>query len=323
MASLFSSYPVVLIEQWAYTSDLLSSNLRTSPTTEVVRQVLNLSYNNLTHYLKTCLLYLNMYPEGYTICKDDLVMQWVAEGFIDAAEGRDMERVAMSYFDELIDRRFLQLACIKYNNAMVSCTVHDTVHDLIAYKSVEENFVMVVDSYRKNVELLDKVHRLSIQFDDTENAKKPADIRSSQVRSLFFFGLFRCMPSIRDFKLLRLLNLQLSGHHGDDVVDLTGISELFHLRYLKVASDVCIELPKCRVSDTRKKEANGHKQLTRPTPRALAPSCPTLRAWAPSRPTPRVRAPSRPTPRAWALSRLTPQGRNLPRSTPRGRIPLA
>jgi hypothetical protein len=54
------------------------------------------------------------------------------------------------------------------------------------------------------------------------------------------------MPSIREFKLLRVLNLNLSGYDDDDedIIDLTWISELLRLRYLKVASDVCIELPK-------------------------------------------------------------------------------
>jgi hypothetical protein len=52
------------------------------------------------------------------------------------------------------------------------------------------------------------------------------------------------MPCIREFKILRVLNLQLSDHCGDhDPIDLTGISELFLLRYLKIASDVCIKLP--------------------------------------------------------------------------------
>jgi hypothetical protein len=52
------------------------------------------------------------------------------------------------------------------------------------------------------------------------------------------------MPCIREFKLLRVLNLQLSGHpDNNNVADLTMISELFQLRYLKIACDVYIKLP--------------------------------------------------------------------------------
>uniref|UniRef100_M8BJT0 Chitin-inducible gibberellin-responsive protein 2 n=1 Tax=Aegilops tauschii TaxID=37682 RepID=M8BJT0_AEGTA len=210
---------------------------------EGTRQALNLSYNNLPHYLKICLLCLNMYPEGHTIWKDDLVKQWVAEGFIHTTEGQDMEKVAASYFDELINRRFIQTLCSKYNNEVLSCTVHDVVHDLIADKCSEENFNMVIDSSRRNVALSQKVRRLSLLFGDAKYVKTPANMRRSQVRSLTIFGLFESMPSISEFKLLRVLNLQLSGYGDRNTINLTGISDLFQLRYLKIACDICIQLP--------------------------------------------------------------------------------
>uniref|UniRef100_A0A453JJS8 NB-ARC domain-containing protein n=1 Tax=Aegilops tauschii subsp. strangulata TaxID=200361 RepID=A0A453JJS8_AEGTS len=231
------------IDLLTYIQQSLSSSLSTS---EKTRQALNLSFNNLPRYLKTCLLYLNMYPEGQIFFKDDLVKQWVAEGCIDTAEGQDMVKLAESYLDQLIGRRLILPICINYNNEVLSCTVHDMVHDLIAYKSEEENFVLVIDHSQANVSLSHKVRRLSLLLGGARYAKKPANIRKSQVRSLRFFGLSECMPCIRDFKLLRVLNLQLPGHGGDadaDSFDLTGISELFQLRYLKIACDVCIELP--------------------------------------------------------------------------------
>uniref|UniRef100_A0A8R7QXX3 NB-ARC domain-containing protein n=1 Tax=Triticum urartu TaxID=4572 RepID=A0A8R7QXX3_TRIUA len=91
----------------AYTRDALRSYLWSNSTSERTKQVLNLSYNNLPHYLKTCLLYLNMHPEGSIICKDDAVKQWVVEGFIAPRKGKEqgqdwMEKVAGIYFDELI-----------------------------------------------------------------------------------------------------------------------------------------------------------------------------------------------------------------------------
>ncbi|VAI00321.1 unnamed protein product [Triticum turgidum subsp. durum] len=189
-----------------------------------------------------------MYPEGSIIFKYDLVRQWVAEGFLAASEGQNMEQVAGMYFDELVDRRFIQPVSINFYNEVVSCTVHDVVHDLIAHKSVEENFVVVVDHNQKILALSHKVRRLSLQLGDAKYAKIPANIRKSQVRSLGYFGVSECMPCIGEFKLVRVLNLQLSGHHNGDqdlAIDLTGISELFLLIYLKIVCDVCIKLPGC------------------------------------------------------------------------------
>ncbi|KAM0857420.1 hypothetical protein ACQ4PT_048493 [Festuca glaucescens] len=239
----------VSLDLLAYTRDSLRSHLCSHSTSERTRQVLNFSYNNLPHYLKTCLLYLHMYPEGSIICKDDLVKQWVSEGFIATSKGKEqeqdmLEKAAGMYFDELIARRFIQPVYINYNNQVLSCSVHDVVRDLIAHKSAEENFIVAVDYNRKHIALSHKVRRLSLVFGDAKYAKTPANIRKSQVRSLRLFGLFECMPCIREFKLLRVLNLELSDYNGDhDLIDLTGISELFQLRYLKIASDVCINLP--------------------------------------------------------------------------------
>ncbi|KAM3206426.1 hypothetical protein ACQJBY_061868 [Aegilops geniculata] len=175
-----------------------------------------------------------MYQEGYTFCKDDLLKQWMAEGFIDITEGDDVEKVAETYLRQLIGRRFIQ-PILNYNNEVLSCAVHDVVHDLIARKSAEENFIVAIDYSQNNVELSHKARRLSLLFGDARYAKTPANIIKSQVRSLRFLGSFEGMPSIIDFKLLRVLNLQLSSHDGD--VDLTGVSELSQLRYLKIACD--------------------------------------------------------------------------------------
>lgn len=243
IASLLASQPVVSMRLWIHICNSLRPDLWTDSTSDGMKQVLNLCYNNLPHYLKNCMLYLNKYPEGYKISKDALVKAWVAEGFINVTKDLGMEKVAARYFDELIGRRFIQPIEINYNDEVSSCTVHDLVRDLIAQKSADENFIVIIDGYRKNVGLIDKVRRLSVQFFYSKYTKVPSNIKRSQVRSLTFFGLLRCMPSITDFKLIRVLNLQLVGHLGENTLDLTGISVLFQLKYLKIVCDICIELP--------------------------------------------------------------------------------
>ncbi|KAI5015916.1 hypothetical protein ZWY2020_059455 [Hordeum vulgare] len=55
------------------------------------------------------LLYLSMYQQGYVIKKDELVKQWVAEGFLSANGGQDTQEIAGSYIDELISRGIIKL----------------------------------------------------------------------------------------------------------------------------------------------------------------------------------------------------------------------
>ncbi|XP_044366560.1 disease resistance protein RGA5 isoform X2 [Triticum aestivum] len=250
IASLLASQPATTEDLLKHIHGSLSSLFSANPTSERTRQALNLSFKNLPQYLRTCLLYVSMYQEGYTFCKNDLVKQWMAEGFINTTKGEDMEKVAESYLHQLIGRKFIQPICMDYNNEVLSCVVHDLVHDLIAEKSAEDNFILAIDYSEKDMALSHKARRLSILFGDARDSKAPAYIIKSQVRSLTFSGLFECMPSIPEFKLLRVLNLQLSNYggskglcHDNNPVDLSVISELSRLRYLKIASHLCIKLP--------------------------------------------------------------------------------
>lgn len=54
-----------------------------------MRQILSLSYKNLPRQLKTCFLYLGIYPEDYITERDDLVRRWVAEGLVSNSGKQD------------------------------------------------------------------------------------------------------------------------------------------------------------------------------------------------------------------------------------------
>ncbi|KAM3392918.1 hypothetical protein ACQJBY_013859 [Aegilops geniculata] len=254
------SEPNLIREQWEQIKDSLDSTLSANPTCEVMEEVLNLIYNSLPRHLKTCLLYFNMYPEGYTVWKDVLVRQWISEdfirvtrkkeGFIDAVKQQDTEedeveekvRVAQGYFAELAGRGMIQAVDTDDKGEVLSCTVHHMVLDLIRCKSMEENFITTVDKFPSTLVLPDMVRRLSVQFGDAKVANIPENMVSSQVRSLLYFGSFECAPSTGDYGFLRVLNLHIWADQ-DKTFDLTAISELFRLKYLKVKSNITINLP--------------------------------------------------------------------------------
>nr|UBY07297.1 NBS-LRR disease resistance protein [Dasypyrum villosum] len=223
------------MEQWKKVESSLPSTLRTDPTSQGMKDVLILIYNKLPLHLKTCLLYLSMYPEGCTIRKDNLVKQWIAENLVGDTE--------YSYFDELVRRGMIQPVDTNYDGEVLSCTVNHMVMDLIRYKSIEDNFIIVVKYFESTLLLPDKVRRLSLQFGGSKSAKIPESIRMSQVRSLLFCGSSRCVPSILDYGLLRILILHIWADQDQMSFDLTRIVELFRLRYLMVECNITINLP--------------------------------------------------------------------------------
>jgi hypothetical protein len=230
-------------EQWNHVNKSLGYSLITNPTSKGMKQVLSLSYNSLPEHLKACMLYMSIYQEDNIIWKADLVNQWTAERFICALQGQDEQEIAAAYFDELVSRKIIQPVDIKDDGEVLSCIVRRTVlNHIAAHKSIEENFVTAIHSSQTTTILADKIRRLSLHFGNVEDAIPPENMRLSQVRTIAFFGVFKCMPSVMEFRLLQVLILHFWGHKDIISLDLTRISELFRLRYLKVTSNVTLEL---------------------------------------------------------------------------------
>jgi hypothetical protein len=242
VASILSRQPYSS-ELWHQVQKYLCSIWNVNPSLEdMQKEILNLTYISLPHHLKTCLLYLSIYPEGYTIWKVDLVKQWTAEGFISATEGKNTYEVAESYFYELVNMGMIQPVKVNYKDEVLSCTVHHILLDLITQKSKEENFVTTF-TYSQTITAT-KAYRLSLHFTKSKLAKEPAGITLSSVRSVTFFGPLKCMPSIGEFKLLRVLNLEFRGNHDELIsFNLSRISQLLQLRYFKISSENTVELP--------------------------------------------------------------------------------
>ncbi|XP_066340213.1 disease resistance protein RGA5-like isoform X2 [Miscanthus floridulus] len=247
-ARLVASQPETEQEQQLdYVTKFLPNNLSThSSSMEILNQVLKLCYSSLPHYLKTCLLYLSVYPENYLLLKEDLVKQWIAEDFICTPEGKDIVDVAGSYFDELLSLGLIQRIDIvnSYRKGLLCYTVHPVVFDFITCKSMEDNFITIIDYSQSTVVLSEKVRRLSLHFGSATYATTPESVELSQVRSLSFIGLLGCMPSIAEFKLVRVMILHICSDDVDTRFSLSEICNLLQLRYLQVRCNVTVELPK-------------------------------------------------------------------------------
>jgi len=195
--------------------------------------ILSLSYYDLPSHLKTCLLYLSVYPEDYEIEKDSLIWKWVAEGFIEKKTGTSLFQRGEEYFHQLINRNMIQGVESEEEGIIHCCRVHDMVLDLIRGLAGKENFI-TISNEDGGTSSRHKVRRIAHQNRILLDQSHPDDHRDiTQLRSLVAHGCDNrglvLHPSI---KLLRVLALERCTSHEYGRRWLEHLGKLVHLRYL-------------------------------------------------------------------------------------------
>uniref|UniRef100_I1QZ97 Uncharacterized protein n=1 Tax=Oryza glaberrima TaxID=4538 RepID=I1QZ97_ORYGL len=241
LASLLANKPRTK-EQWGRYRNSICSATENVPSVSNMQRILSLSYNDLPHYLKTCLLYLSTFPEDVLIWRDPLIRRWIAEGFIttQGEGGRTLEEVGECYSNELINRSMIQPEEIQYDGQAHACRMHDMILDLIISKSVVENFII---SFSHNYLLgcQDKViRRLSLDCRERD-VILPATMALSSARSLVVYGSTEHIPLISAFHVLRTVAIESNDKLKNCY--LRDIGRLFQLKYLRLSEVSISELP--------------------------------------------------------------------------------
>ncbi|CAL5067141.1 unnamed protein product [Urochloa decumbens] len=204
--------------------------------------ILSLSYYDLPHHLRACLLYLSAFPEDYIIDKNTLIWRWVAEGFIHKKREIGLFEVGEGYFNDLINRSMIQAVQTKYDGTIDGCRVHDMVLDLLRSLSSEENFVTLLLGNDDGTSSISNARRLAHQKSTLDTHLGNDNKGMQKMRSLI---AYRCQNdkglSFQSFKLLRVLGLEnvymKSWHNAKHLGDL------LHLRYLGLKHTNMPELP--------------------------------------------------------------------------------
>ncbi|XP_027063090.1 putative disease resistance protein RGA3 [Coffea arabica] len=99
-----------------------------------VISVLKLSYENLPSLsVKQCFASCSIFPKDAVMEKESLIRIWMAQGLINDAKGGghlQMEDIGSDYFNVLLRSSLLQAASENSTNGIMSCRMHDLVHDL-------------------------------------------------------------------------------------------------------------------------------------------------------------------------------------------------
>ncbi|OEL24985.1 Disease resistance protein RPP13 [Dichanthelium oligosanthes] len=221
-------------DEWRKLNENISAELEMNPELGMIKNVLLKSYDGLPYYLKSCFLYLSIFPEGYKVGRGRLFRRWTAEGYSKEIRGKSAEETASSYFMELIGRRMVlpSQRYIRISKGIDCCQVHDLMREIAISKSTEENLVFTLEEgCRSNT--CGIVRHLAINSNwkgDKNEFESMVDL--SRIRSLTVFGKWQPFFLSNKMRLLRVLDLEdtlgLLDYH------LEHIGKLLHLVYLSL-----------------------------------------------------------------------------------------
>nr|ADM65814.1 leaf rust resistance protein Lr10 [Triticum dicoccoides] len=224
-------------EEWGHVGlSSVFAERHKKPDIDAMKYILSLSYFDLPPHLRSCLLYLAMFPKDCLIEKERLVHRWISEGFIRNEDGEDLVEVGERYLYELVNRSLIESVGVPYDRKARFYRVHNVILDFLIFKSMEENFCTLTSDQSR----LDyKVRRLSLFANKDPSCMAQLDL--SHARSLSAFGHLGQLNSSVKSNALRVLDLQdcseLGNHHVKDI----GRNPL--LRYLNISGTDITELP--------------------------------------------------------------------------------
>ncbi|XP_071719672.1 putative disease resistance RPP13-like protein 1 [Rutidosis leptorrhynchoides] len=234
-------------EEW---EELLNSEIWNLQNEEKILPALRLSYYDLPPHLKQMFAYCCLFPKDYLFEKNELVLLWMAEGFLVKSEGRSMESLGRDCFEELVSRSFFQHSSIDKSQY----TMHDLISDL-AMSVAGEFFFMQddkIDLHDKNMSS-EKFHHFSFirqdygpyrMFKVLERSRRMRTFLAMSVRrpydsQKFFLSNKVLKELIPKLQFLRVLNL--ANYSITEVPH--SISNLKHMRYLNFCNTPITCLP--------------------------------------------------------------------------------
>ncbi|CAL5382969.1 unnamed protein product [Camellia sinensis] len=213
---------------------------------------LRLSYHHLLAHLKQCFAYCSIMPKDYEFEEKEIVLLWMAEGFIPPKREKQMEDIGGEYFRELLSRSFFQPSSTDKSSKFV---MHDLINDLAQVVARDTCFRLEDRlKYQEQCKNIKKARHSSYMQEDHEGMKKFEIFgKAMHLRTFLPFFLESSLKSYLDchlasnvprnllLKLRRLRVLNMSRYCITEVPNSVG--DLKHLRYLNLSHTSIEELP--------------------------------------------------------------------------------
>ncbi|KAK2654736.1 hypothetical protein Ddye_014592 [Dipteronia dyeriana] len=210
-----------------------------------------LSYNDMPSMIKRCFSYCAVFPKDYEIRKDELVILWMAQGYLSLKQNQELEIVGEESFDRLALCSFFQDFKKDDDDNIITCKMHDIVHDFAQFLVKNECFTMGTSSDGESSCSYENARHLKMTLED-ERASFPTNIGSIfKLRSLLVrweckdcSSISNCLPNLfKQLTCLRALELHEVRWSFDYPITIKRITQipseigkLIHLRYLCMIS---------------------------------------------------------------------------------------
>jgi Leucine-rich repeat (LRR) protein len=196
-----------------------------------LRGVLMDNYTSLSNYtVRTCLLYLSIFPANRPIRRNVIIRRWMAEGYA-RSDTLDGEKIADGNFRTFLDRNIIH-AGPSQNATAKKCKTPGIMHEFMLHKSMSKKFIMPFGANKQK-----KVRHLFIHNNNDTDSRMTLKTDLSCVRSLTVLGNAGvAISDFRKYKLIRVLDLE----ECTDVNDghLMDICKLYNLRYLSLGHSI-------------------------------------------------------------------------------------
>ncbi|KAJ0860420.1 putative P-loop containing nucleoside triphosphate hydrolase, leucine-rich repeat domain superfamily [Helianthus annuus] len=259
------------VEHW---KEVLNSEIWRLNNEDGILLALRLSYHDLSAPLKRLFAYCSLFPKDFLFDKEDLVLLWMAEGFLQQATPNDSTEeqcLGRKFFGELLSRSFFQHAP---NNESLF-VMHDLMNDL-ATSVAGEFFVRLDGEAKKDIGVerlkyryMSFVRETYVTYEKFKGFAEAIKLRTflatsvGEVESWRSFYLSNkiitdLLPELRFLKVLSLSNFEIS-----EVPE--SIGTLRHLRYLNLSRTSITHLPEkvCNLFNLRTLILFGCDRLTK------------------------------------------------------------
>ncbi|KAJ0860841.1 putative P-loop containing nucleoside triphosphate hydrolase, leucine-rich repeat domain superfamily [Helianthus annuus] len=213
---------------------------------KVIFPALMLSYHDLSANLKRLFAYCSLFPKDFLFNKAELVLLWMAEGFLNQSNAtKSQEDFGKEDFETLLSRSFFQHAPIDESLYVM----HALMNDLATFIA-KDCFLRFENHTEPGKEALTKYRHMSFVgekyeiYQKFEPFKRARSLRtllgvSTDQKRIGYFSSKILVDLLPQLPLLRVLSL--SGIKISEVPDYIG--SLKHLRYLNLSRTDIKELP--------------------------------------------------------------------------------